>query len=488
LIRRDLIPFLAGAASVAAFAPLGLYPLLVATGAVLIHLWVPSSPAVAARSGFAFGLGLFGAGVSWIYVSLHDVGGMPAPVAALATFLLCAFIALLPAAAGWLQARIPAHPAVRACLLIPASWTLFEWIRSWILSGFPWLSFGYAGAGWPLQGYAPLGGVFLLSFLTLSLSGTIWLLATRAARPLAWGIAFVAILSAGEALRAVQWSTPNGAPISAALLQGNIAQSLKFDPVRYVRTLETYERLADESKARLIVFPETAVPRFLDAVDPAYLKRLDSIAQRNRGDLVLGVPTRRSSEEFYNSAVVFGASPTQAYHKVHLVPFGEFAPPGLAWTLALVNIPMSDFQSGATRKPLEAAGQRIAVNICYEDAFGDEIARQLPEATMLANVSNVAWFGDSLAPAQHLQIAQLRAIETARMHLTATNTGITAAIDRDGRVLGRLPQFKEGRLEVSAQGYVGATPYVGWRDWPAVLLCLAILVALTLIARAKRSR
>ena len=487
-MRRDLIPFVAGAASVAAFAPLGLYPLLIATGAVLIHSWMPATPAAATRSGFAFGLGLFGAGVSWIYVSLHDIGGMPAPLAALATLLLCAFISLLPAAAGWLQARIPAHPAVRACLLIPASWTLFEWIRSWILSGFPWLSFGYAGVGWPLQGYAPVGGVFLLSFITLGLSGLIWLLATRAPRPLAWAIAFVAILAAGEAMRAVQWSTPQGGPISVALLQGNIAQSLKFDPVRYLRTLETYERLADESKARLIVFPETAVPRFLDAVDPAYLKRLDAIAQRNRGDLLLGVPTRRSSGEFFNSVVAFGLSPTQVYHKAHLVPFGEFAPPGLAWTLELVNIPMSDFQRGSTRKPLEAAGQQVAVNICYEDAFGDEIARQLPDATLLVNVSNVAWFGDSLAPAQHLQIAQLRAIETARMHLTATNTGITAAIDRDGRVLGRLPQFKEGRLEVSAQGYVGATPYVGWRDWPAIVLCLALLVALTMIARAKRSR
>ena len=487
-MRRDLVPVLAGAASVGAFAPLGLYPLLVATAAVLIHYWMPATPRAAARTGFAFGLGLFLAGVSWIYVSLHDIGGMLAPVAALATFLLCAFISLLPAAAGWLQARIPAHPAVRACLLIPAAWTLFEWIRSWILSGFPWLSFGYAAVGWPLQGYAPLGGVFFLSFLTVAIAGMIWLLATRAPRPVAWGVSFVAILVAGEALRAVQWSKPEGAPITAALLQGNIAQSLKFDPARYARTLETYERLADESKARLIIFPETAVPRFLDAVEPAYIKRLDAIAQRNRGDMLLGVPTRRSSEEFYNSVVAFGASRTQAYHKEHLVPFGEFAPPGLAWTLELVNIPLSDFSRGKASRPLDVAGQQIAVNICYEDAFGAEIARLLPAATLLVNVSNVAWFGDSLAPAQHLQIGQMRAIETGRMHLTATNTGITAAIDRDGRVLGRLPQFKEGRLEVSAQGYAGATPYVRWLDWPAIVLCLIVLVAATLVARAKRSR
>lgn len=480
--------FVAGALSVAAFAPLGLYPLIVLTLAVLIHYWIPASPAAAARSGFAFGLGLFGAGVSWIYVSLHDVGGMPAPVAALATFLLCAFIALLPAIAGWLQARIPAHPALRACVLIPASWTLFEWIRSWILSGFPWLSLGYAAVGWPLQGYAPLGGVFLLSFLTVSLAGALWLLATRAPHRVAWVGVLIAIFGAGEALRHIAWSTPQGAPLSAALLQGNIEQSLKFEPARYARTLETYARLAEQTRARLIVFPETALPRFLDAVDPAYLKRLDAVAQRNRGDLLVGVPTRRSSEEFFNSVVAFGVSPTQAYHKEHLVPFGEFAPPGLAWTLQLVNIPMSDFSRGKTSRPLEVAGERIAVNVCYEDAFGDEIARMLPAATMLVNVSNVAWFGDSLAPAQHLQIAQMRAIETARMHLTATNTGITAAIDREGQVLGRLPQFTEGRLEVSAQGYVGATPYVAWRDWPVVLLCLAILIALTLIARLRRSR
>lgn len=486
--RTSLFCFLAGAASVAAFAPLGFYPLLIATVAVLIHCWVSASPGSAARSGFAFGLGLFAAGISWIYVSLHDIGGMPAPVAGLATLLLCAFIALLPAGAGWLQARIPAHPALRATLLVPASWVLFEWIRSWILSGFPWLSLGYAAVGWPVQGYAPLGGVFFLSFLTVALAGMAWLVVTRAPRMLVWGGAFFAILVVGEALRHVSWTAREGAPLSVALLQGNIEQSLKFDPQRYARTLETYAHLADDTRAKLIVFPETAVPRFLDAVDPAYIRRLDAIARRNQGDLLLGVPTRSSSEDFFNSALSLGVSPNQVYHKVHLVPFGEFAPPGLAWTLALVDIPMSDFSSGKARKPLDVAGQRIAVNICYEDAFGDEIAVQLPEATMLVNISNVAWFGDSLAPAQHLQIAQMRAIETGRMHLAATNTGITAAIDTDGSVRARLPQFTQGRLEVTAQGYTGATPYVRWRDWPAVFIALGALVAATLVARRKRSR
>ncbi|HYL23536.1 MAG TPA: apolipoprotein N-acyltransferase, partial [Burkholderiales bacterium] len=212
-------------------------------------------------------------------------------------------------------------------------------------------------------------------------------------------------------------------------------------------------------------------------------------AQRNGGDLLLGVPTRDTTDEFFNSVITLGVSPIQVYNKVHLVPFGEFVPPGFAWTLRLVNIPMSDFSRGAPgQRLLAVAGQRVAVNICYEDAFGDEIAAQLPDATLLVNVSNVAWFGDSLAPAQHLQIARARAIETARMHLSATNTGITAAIDRDGMVRARLPQFAEGRLEATAQGYAGATPYVLWRDWPVVVVSLGVLAGAALVARRRRSR
>ena len=476
---------MAGAASVAAFAPLGAYPLALLTFAWLVHAWHDAPPRRAFLQGFWFGLGFFGAGVSWVYVSMHDIGGIPAPVAAFTTAVLCAFLALFPAAAGWLQARIPATTAARACLLIPAAWVLFEWLRSWILSGFPWISLGYAAVGWPLQGYAPLGGVFAVSFLTIALAGLLWL-AVRRMRTAYALAAVVAVAAVGEGLRHIAWSTEQGAPLSVALLQGNIEQSLKFDPARYERTLETYARLAEESRARLIVFPETAIPRFVDAVDPAYLRRLDSIGKRNQGDLLVGVLVRRGPQEYYNSVISLGASPLQLYNKVHLVPFGEFVPPGFGWALRSVNIPMSDMTSGRERKPLAVGGERAAINVCYEDAFGAEIAEQLPEATLLVNVSNVAWFGDSLAPAQHLQIAQLRAIETARMHLTATNTGITAAIEADGRVRARLPQFAEGRLEVTAQGRSGATPYVRWRDWPIIAISLAVLIVLTV--RARRSR
>jgi len=482
-----VIALLAGAATVLAFAPVGFYPLALASFAVLIHRWMRAAPRACFWSGFAFGLGLFGGGVSWVYVSLSQFGGMPAPLAGLATFLFCAFIALFPAAAGWLQARVPAADGVRACLIIPAAWTLFEWLRGWILTGFPWLSAGYAATGWPPEGYAPILGVYGLSFATLSLAGILWALITR--KKILAFVALVAVLGAGEALRTVDWTAPVGDPVHAALLQGNIEQEMKFRPERYARILETYARLAEETSARLIILPETAVPRFYDRVEPESLARFDAAAKRNGGDLLLGVAYREAQVRDYNSVVTLGTAPRQVYHKVHLVPFGEFVPPGFGWVLHVLQIPLSDFSRGSSEQaPLAVAGQRVAVNICYEDAFGDEIARRLPEATLLVNVSNVAWFGDSLAPSQHLQIARLRAIETRRMHLTATNTGVTAAIDRDGRVLAQLPQFAAGRLEISAQGYGGATPYVRLRDWPTLIAALLALASASLIAAAKRSR
>ena len=442
-----------------------------------------ASPRRAAWLGFSFGLGLYVAGASWVYVSMNQFGGMWGPIAAVCTLGFCAFLALFPAMAGWLQARIPAGDALRATLVIPAAWLLFEWMLSWIFTGFPWLALGYSAAGWPLQGYAPLGGVYAVSFIMLSIAGMLWLLTQR--RPL-FLVPIVALVGIGEGLRHVSWSTPEGEPFEAALLQGNIDQELKFRPDRAERILASYARLADGTRARLVVFPETALPVFLERIDRGYLAHLEAIGRRNQGDLLVGVPYREG-RHYYNSVISLGSSPRQVYHKVHLVPFGEFVPPGFRWTLDLMSIPLSDFSRGATDgPPLALAGQRVAVNVCYEDAFGAEIARSLPEATLLVNVSNVAWFGDSLAPAQHLNIARLRAIETGRMHLTATNTGITAAIDRDGRVLKRLPQFAEGRLEVTARGYSGATPYVRLRDWPIVLFSLALLAGAVIRARITR--
>jgi apolipoprotein N-acyltransferase len=305
----------------------------------------------------------------------------------------------------------------------------------------------------------------------------------HARRKLALAAAIGLLIVVGQALQSVHWTAPSGEPVAAALLQGNIEQEMKFSPQRYPAIFDTYARLAEETSAKLIVLPETALPRFYHRISPVELARLEAAARRNGGDLLLGVPFQEG-EDYYNSVITLGVSPPQRYHKVHLVPFGEFIPPGFGWVLRILSIPLSDFSRGSPHQaPLQVAGQRIAANVCYEDVFGEEMAARAAEANLLVNMSNVAWFGDSLAPAQHLQIARLRAIETGRMHLTATNTGITAAIDRDGRVLGRLPQFTEARLEVAAQAYEGMTPYMRWLDWPIVLLSLALLAFFIIRAR-----
>jgi apolipoprotein N-acyltransferase len=493
---RLAVALLAGIVSVAAFLPEGWAPLGLLGFVALLYLWAREpSPRVAALLGFAFGAGLFGAGVSWIYISLSRFGGMPAPLAAFATLLFCAYLAAYPAAVGWLQARLGGPQMLRIALVTPALWTLGEWLREELFTGFPWLAIGYATPGTPLEGFVPLSGGYAAGFVLLACCGlaVCALLAEVGKRGALVSLALLAaLLAGGYALRMPQWTQAAGAPVTVALLQGNIPQDLKFDPARYAETLDTYARLAETGDARLTVMPETALPRLLENVSPEFTARLARAAQKNGGDLLLGVPLsvatahpREPGRAYYNSAVTLGTSPAQRYDKRHLVPFGEFIPPGFRWVLGILSIPLSDFSRGAEQQaPLSIAGLRVSPNICYEDAFGAEMRRALPEANLLVNISNVAWFGDSLAPAQHLQIARLRALEAGRMHLTATNTGITAAIDRDGRVLARLPQFVAGRLEVGALAYEGATPYVRLGDAPA--LCFAALVVFAALAVARR--
>ncbi|MEK6242927.1 MAG: apolipoprotein N-acyltransferase [Pseudomonadota bacterium] len=482
--------FVAGAAAVLGFSPFDFFSATLIALAVLVHLWVRApSPRAAFRIGFFFGLGLYVTGVSWVYVSLNRFGAMPMPLAAAATLGYCAFLALFPALAGWIQARIARDSAasvvLRAVLLIPAAWMLMEWSLSWFLTGFPWLAFGYTAIDDPLSGFAPMGGVYAVSLAMAVAAGLVWCVVLGHARWIAAG-ALALVLACGYGLRTTEWTTPTGEPLRVSLVQGNVPQEMKFDPARYERTLDIYARLAEGSDARLIVLPETAVPRFLDLVERPFLERLKAAAVRNGGDLLLGVPVRSAAGDYLNSVISLGVSPSASYDKVHLVPFGEFVPPGFGWIVRVLSIPLANFSRGAVnQRPLAVAGQRVAVNICYEDAYGFEIIRQLPEATLLVNVSNVAWFGDSLAPAQHLQIARMRALETGRVFLTAANTGITAAIWPDASVRLQMHQFVRGRIDFEVRGYSGATPYVRFGDWPAVLLALLALVFVALRGRSR---
>ena len=482
-LKTFLLSLAAGLLAVAGFAPFGFFPLAVFALAVLFVQWLMAANArQAAWHGWAFGFGLFGAGTGWIYVALHDYGGMPFLLALPATALFCAFLALFPALAGYAQAKIRAPLWARATLALPAAWVLAEWLRGMIFTGFPWLAFGYSQVTSPLAGYAPLLGVYGVSLLAAASAGLFaWLWFVRWSRPGQMAlVALAALWIGGVPLRAVEWTQPQGEPLKVSLAQGNIPQELKFQEERLVGTLETYRKLVERTDARLIVLPETAVPLLRQELPENYAALLRAHAQKNAGDIIIGA-FERENGLYYNSVFTLGEAESQHYRKNHLVVFGEFIPlrPLLGWLINdVLNIPMGDLaRGGANQPPLRVAGQKVAVNICYEDVFGEEIIRALPEATLLVNVSNDAWYGDSHAAMQHNQISQMRALETGRMMLRATNTGVTSIIGRNGRILQMLPQHEEGELSGMVQGYAGSTPYVRFGNAPAVCAMLLMLVA-----------
>lgn len=469
---RFILAALAGVSGVLCFAPFGLFwlaPLVWLTLFVLLRR--AGSPREAALSGLAFGLGFFLSGVSWVYVSLSVFGGMPWWLAGIAAFLFCAVMAIFPTLAGWLFKRWQPAEFWQQALFFAALVAAVDWLRSWIFTGFPWLAVGYSQAPpSPLAGFAPLLGVHGLSLL-VALSGAL-LLRWRV------GLSFILLaVTSGFALLQVQWTAPVGDPLRVALVQGNIPQEMKFRPEAFLRTLALYRQLVEDNPAQLTLLPETAVPAFYDQLPPNYAAGLKSAVKKHGGDLVFGTITGHG-EDYWNSAVSLGVSPTQTYSKTHLVPFGEFIPPGFSWFMRLASIPMSSFSRGPeTQAPLAVAGQQVAVNICYEDVFGEEIIRALPQAGILANLSNTAWFGHSLAQPQHLQIARMRAIETGRPMLRATNTGMTAVIAADGSLQAALPPFTQGVLQAEVRAHQGMTPYARYGN-----LAFLILVGLCLLA------
>jgi apolipoprotein N-acyltransferase len=497
------VALLLGIASVFGFAPFGAWGVSLLALAGLFALWQrAATPRAAARLGYAFGIGLFGAGTSWTYIALSAFGGMDPVLAAIGSAAFCAYLALFPALAGWIVARLaPADSAARLAIAAGA-WTLAEWLHSTGYPGFPWLDTGYAQVGGPLAGFAPIGGVFLVG-LAVAAAATLLVQATMALErrsyvaAAAGAVAIAVIAAGGIALSGVEWTQPRGEPITVSLVQGNIGQDLKFDPAYREKTLAIYAELADSAKGRLIVLPESALPMFADEVPAAFVAQLRAIAVRNGGDLLTGLfffMPREGDEDddrYYNSVASIGQAPTQIYRKHHLVPFGESIPakPVVGWLIRRVlAIPLADQTPGtAYPQPMEAAGQRLAVNICYEDAFGGELIRQLPSATLLVNVTNDAWYGHSLAAEQHAQMSAMRALEAARPMLRATNTGITAIIDHHGVERARLPWFTRGVLEGSIAGRTGATPYVRYGDGIALGLCLAT-IAIALAALRLRRR
>ncbi|WP_041656794.1 apolipoprotein N-acyltransferase [Azoarcus sp. KH32C] len=483
---------LAGAVATFAFAPFDVYVLAPVALAVLAAMSrrVQGARATAAL-GFAWGLGTFLVGVSWLYVALNRYGGMPMPFAALAILLLCAYLALFPALALGLFGRFASGGTARRAALFAGLWAASEILRGWLFTGFPWLAIGYSQTPpSPFAGFLPVLGVYgvgaLLAFCAAMAGLSEWRNGRSAGLTLA---VLTLIVGAGTGLRSVGWTAPTGEPIQVALVQTNVEQGLKWRPETLAEQLDSNARLALAKRADLVVLPETTVPMLADRLPRGYVEELAAQIRSRGGDLVLGVFLRDAGEHIYNAALSLGRSPSQTYAKQHLVPFGEYSPPLFGWFYRLADIPMSDQTRGAPNQPpLRLGDQRVAVNICYEDLFGRELIRSLPEATLMLNMSNLAWYGDSFAQPQHLQIARVRALETGRPMLRSTNTGMTAVVQPDGRVTEVLPAFEQGILSASVRGYQGLTPYGRWGDAAALLLALAAISASVLPALRRRKK
>ena len=307
-------------------------------------------------------------------------------------------------------------------------------------------------------------------------------------------LALVVPFAAGFALLGQAWTQPAGAPLKVALVQTDFAQSLKWDPARFEEVLRVNLELAREAFAQpqtpaLVVLPETTLPTLLDRLPEGYLEVFAGLASQAGGDLVMGAFRRDAEERIYNAAISLGSAPVQRYAKQHLVPFGEYSPPLFGWFYELAQIPMSDQTRGAPdQQPMRFGDQQVALNICYEDLFGAELIRALPAATLMLNLSNLAWYGDSLAQPQHLQIARVRALETGRPMLRSTNTGMTAVVQPDGSVAAVLPAFERGVLHAEVRGHQGTTPYARWGDRLALLAAVIPILLAALAAAAARPR
>ena len=495
-----LTAFLLGALAVLGFAPFYIFPASIISVAGICYFWQQAaSPRAAWMLGLSYGLGLYIIGIYWIYISLHDFGSMPWWFAGFCTFCLCAFMALFLGLVGYFAKRFGF-----LLLSIPVLWGLSDWVRSWIFTGFPWLTMGYSQVPHsPLTGFMPIVGVYGVSVIAVFLAALIaaWFAQPQSVIFKRNTIAtFTLILVAGGILKVVEWTSPIGKPISVALVQGNIAQGIKWSPEAAQGTIESYLQQAQLSKAQLIVLPETALPVIASQLDNNVKSALAAHAIENHGDIIVGmVEYNEETQTYFNSALSFGSAPTQTYRKNHLVPFGEFIPlkKVFGWIYRdWLNIPLSDLSRGGQQQATmdfttgRLAAQpdlklKVAMNICYEDVFGEEIIRGAADSTLLVNISNDAWYGQSFAAHQHMQFSQARALETGRYMLRATNTGATAAIDQHGYVFAHAPHDTKTTLNVSAQGYTGNTPYMRWGSWPFIMFCLG---AIAFVLRRKPSK
>lgn len=469
----------AGAILPLAFAPFDFWPLAIASPLALMRLWDGAAPRRAALLGLCFGLGTYSEGTWWLYISIHGFGGAPAWLSVLLILLLVAYMASYQALLGWLAARVlPARGAWRWCAGLPALWLLGEWCRGWFLTGFPWLSLGYSQTDTWLAGFAPVLGVYGLSAALLVQAGALLACWHGRGRARLAPLVLIALLWAGgAALARVAWTRPSGAPVPVAILQGAIPQDEKWQLNNREPTMARYRALNDQTAgARLVVWPEAAIPELANEIAP-YLAQIQGSSRARDADVVMGVVRLGDNGEDYYNSIIALTTGVAFYDKRHLVPFAEYFPvPAFvrSW-LRLMSLPYSDFRAGAAdQAPLLAGGLRLAPSICYEDAFGSALLAMNTGADVLVNVTNDAWFGRSPARFQHLQISRMRALEAGRYLLRAGNDGVSAIIGPHGELLAAAPGYQSAVLRGTVVPRSGLPPYAGVGNWAVILLAAAL--------------
>ncbi|OYV29854.1 MAG: apolipoprotein N-acyltransferase [Thiomonas sp. 20-64-9] len=474
-------------------------------------LWADAQTATAARArrgallGLSLGLGWFTGGLWWLYISMAMYGGMAPPVAGGALLLFCAYLAIYPTLAAALAAAL-APPAGRsawafgsafgAALVLAGGWTVAEWLRGTVFTGFPWLALGYAQVGNPLSGYAPLIGQYGVNFAAALAAGLLALLTQVSLRGAVASLALlVALVLGGWQLQQLRWTQPVGPALSVVLLQGDVAQSEKFRPESLGPTLRLYGDWLSALKANLIVTPETAVPVLPEDLDPGYLRHIERALREHHTAALLGIPLTRGATQYTNSVLGLGGAAPYRYDKAHLVPFGEFVPYGFAWFVRLMDMPLGSFaRGGYDQPPFVVQGVKVAPNICYEDLFGAQMAQRFRSPAtapnVFANLTNLGWFGNTIVIPQHLEIARMRSLEFQIPGIRATNTGATAIIGARGQVTAELPPYTVGVLTGTVQGYAGLTPFAWmaarYGDWPDVSLATLALVLGWALRRPQR--
>ena len=471
---------IAGALFPLSLAPFSYWPIAILSMAILFSKLPQQTPKDAFKRTAVYGIGMFGSGVSWVFVSMYVFGDISALLALIGTFLFCLFNAVFFALPFLLCAFISKRNSIWL-IALPAIWVLSEWLRSWIFTGFPWLYAGYSHTDNWLSGWAPIGGVLLLSYFTaLAATALAQIRCHKSLGISATAFSLVAALFlSGLALQKINWTKPADKTISVALIQPNVDQRDKWALGMRSQILQN---LVSQTQPHwgtdIIIWPEGAIPVLYTQVAD-YLNIVHQRALTHKTALITGLPSNSNPEgPYFNSMLALGEG-NGIYNKTRLVPFGEYVPfeAVIRGLNNFFDLPMSSFSLGSkNQQPLTAAGVNISTAICYEIAYPDLVARNTRNTNILLTVSNDAWFGDSIAPSQHMQMARMRAIENAKPVIRGTNNGITALIDHQGQVTSQLDQFTAGVLTGEVRPYDGETPFSKFASWPVVIYCLLTII------------